>query len=270
MNFPSRFFEVLALSGYFLASLIALASQLSPRAGRQRQALGISMTAFVLHSLLLSALLMQSLGGERLVVDLKMVFLALGWGLYALTTLLTGWRRQRLQALQASAYPLCALIFLIAVMQPEDAAFTATGGAHQVWFAAHLIGLIGGVTLLGAAAIFSVLYLLEDRRLRAPAAQPPGALPPLETSDRLGNRSTQWGFAALSLGIFAGLTLQRESAPARPLLDFVTITTLLLWGLTLLALLARVSSSLSGRRSAWLHLAAALLAVLTLGFLKWH
>ncbi len=268
MNFPSRFFEVLALAGYFLASLIALASQLSPRPGRQRQALGISMTAFVLHSLLLAALVMQVMDGAA--VQLKMVFLALGWGLYALTTLLTGWRKQRLQALQASAYPLCALIFLIAVMQPEDAAFTATGGAHRIWFAAHLIGLISGVALLGAAAIFSVLYLLEDRRLKAAAADSPGGLPPLETSDRLSNRNTQWGFAALSLGIFAGLTLQRESAGGRPMLDFVTVTTLLLWGLTLLALLARVSSSLSGRRSAWLHLAAALLAVLTLGFLKWH
>ena len=86
---PIRYFEMLALAGYFLASLLALAAQLNPKAARPRHALALSLTAFILHGM---ALLFPALSGR---FDLKMVFLGIGWALYAASTAAGLMRRDR-------------------------------------------------------------------------------------------------------------------------------------------------------------------------------
>ncbi len=261
---PTRLFEMLALAGYFLASLLALAAQLNPRAARERHAVALSLTAFVLHTL---ALALPALSGR---FDLKIVFLAVGWGVYLVTGVAGSLRRARLGALQAVSYPLCALIFAAAVMQPEQADFASYTGLAQRWFLAHVVALVSGIVLCAAAALYSALYLLEDRRLRAHGATAGGTLPALETADRLAIRFLGAGFAALSFGIFAGIALLRDPQEAHPPGDLVIGVTLALWALSLLVILARAAGALSGRRSAWLQLLAALLAALAVGALRAH
>ena len=273
---------MLALAGYFAASLLAVATQLGPGPARQRPALALALTAFVLHTM---ALLLLLVGELRF--DLRLIFMLIGWGLFALTAVLGGLRRNRLGALQAAAYPICTLIFLVAVMQPEGESFKAGAarGLEHWWCFEHLLALLSGVILCGAAALYSILYLMEDRRLRAHGAVSAfrsadnvslgrvaagGKLPPLETSDRLAIRCLGSGFAALSFGIFAGLTLLKFSDKTRPPFDLVSGVTLALWALVLVIILARALGGLSGRRSAWLQLIAALLAALAVGFLSLH
>jgi ABC-type uncharacterized transport system permease subunit len=267
MDTPLRFFSMLALAGYFAASLLAVAAQLGPGPTRQRPALALALTAFVLHTLVL---LLLCVGEIRF--DLRLIFLLISWGLFALTAVLGGVRRNRLGALQAAAYPICTLIFLVAVMQPEGEIFKAAAakGLGYWWFLAHLMALLPGVVLCAAAALYSILYLLEDRRLRTVGAAAGGSLPSLETSDRLAIRCLGSGFAALSFGIFAGLTLLKFSEEKRPPIDLVSGVTLALWALVLVIILARALGGLSGRRSAWLQLAAALLAALSVGLLSLH
>jgi len=199
-----------------------------------------------------------------------MVFLGIGWALYAASTAAGLMRRDRLGPLQAASYPLCALVFLAAVLQPDGDGFRISEAGHKAWFASHLATLGLGMVLAVVGAIYSVLYLLEDSRLRGNAAISGGALPPLETSDRVAIRLLGSGMALLSFGIFAGLVLLKSADDARPPGDPVIVVTLGLWGLALVILLARAAGALSGRRSAWLQILAALLAACAVGALGLH
>ena len=70
METPLRIFSMLALAGYFAASLLAVAAQLGPGPARRRPALALALTAFVLHSMVL---MMLCVGELRF--DLRLIFL---------------------------------------------------------------------------------------------------------------------------------------------------------------------------------------------------
>lgn len=116
------------------------------------------------------------------------------------------------------------------------------------WVLAMHAGLIlAGFACFTVAAGGSLVYLLEERRLkRRDAGLLRLRLPSLEALDRLASRVVLVGLALLSVGIVTGLT-QLESGDY----DATMTATVAVWVLYTVALVLRREAGLRGRRYAW-------------------
>lgn len=112
--------------------------------------------------------------------------------------------------------------------------------------AVHAVAILAAFACFTVASAASLLYLLEERRLkRRDAGVLRLRLPPLEALERVAARVALAGLALLSLGIVAGLTqIERGDVDATMT---VTIAVLVLYGLVLVA---RREAGLTGRRFA--------------------
>jgi hypothetical protein len=81
---------------------------------------------------------------------------------------------------------------------------------HSIWLPVHVSLAIFGDALLALACSASVLYLVQDRRLKAHRVRGLHPhLPSLETLDRLSHRSVVWGLVLLTLAILTGIVWAR-------------------------------------------------------------
>ncbi len=131
------------------------------------------------------------------------------------------------------------------------------------WVFAHIATIFTGYAALFLSFGASILYLLEERGLKA---KHPGGilarLPALETSDDIGYKSLLLGFPFMTLGLAAGSVLAEAKFGARYFLDPKVLLSLLMWGVYIVLLYTRWSSGWRGRRAAYLATFAFLAAVM--------
>ncbi|HEV2135269.1 MAG TPA: cytochrome c biogenesis protein CcsA [Terracidiphilus sp.] len=157
------------------------------------------------------------------------------------------------------ALPASFFLVLIPALGPGGYAFPSSG-VRTSWLIAHIAALMVAYVALGFSVLASVLYLVQERRLKTklkPGQQsgwfPLDWLPPLDTLERIAHATLEFGFPCMTVGLILGAVLVQEtSLGAAYFLDPKVIAAFLSWGVYVLLLLVRRSAGLRGRKAAYL------------------
>jgi len=135
----------------------------------------------------------------------------------------------------------------------------------SAWLPVHVVLSFLGAAVFALAFSASLLYLLQERRLKAHRGR--GALrflPSLETLDRLNYACLVWGLILLTLGILSGIvwahTAWRGFWSSDPKLVFSLVT----WGIYVVLLQGRMTAGWRGRWAATLTIAGFAVIVVSL------
>jgi cytochrome c-type biogenesis protein CcsB len=237
---------------------------------------GAAALYFVATVVALSAIASQRALPERLLRWATAGYLAVAnfgetlsfLGLAVVAAFLVIQRRLRVLALSAVVVPLAFGLTLAATalkggVQPLPPVL------HSVWLPVHVGLAILGDALLALAGSASVLYLVQDRRLKAHRVRGlEPHLPSLETLDRLSHRSVVWGLVLLTLAILTGIVWAHE-AWGEPrsqtwVLDPKLWCTIGAWAVYVVLLQGRMAAGWRGRFAAQLTIAGFTVIVLSL------
>ncbi len=154
------------------------------------------------------------------------------------------------------ALPATFLLVLIPSLGADRYHFPSPG-VRTSWLVAHIVALMLAYAALAFSLLASMLYLLEERRIKTKARPRPGKnpldwLPPLETLERIAHATLEFGFPCMTIGLVIGVILVQETdLGAKYFLDPKVIASFLSWGFYVLLLLVRRSAGLRGRKAAY-------------------
>jgi cytochrome c-type biogenesis protein CcsB len=249
---------------YFIATVVALSAIASQRALPERLlrwvlcgGIGLHVASFVSRSATAGYLAVANFGETLSFLGLALV-----------AAFLVIQRRLRVLALSAVVVPLAFGLTLAATglkggVQPLPPVL------QSVWLPVHVGLAILGDALLALAGSASVLYLVQDRRLKAHRVRGiEPHLPSLETLDRLSHRSVVWGLVLLTLAILTGIVWAHE-AWGEPrsqtwVLDPKLWFTIGAWAVYVVLLQGRMAAGWRGRFAAQLTIAGFTVIVLSL------
>ncbi|MEO8602201.1 MAG: cytochrome c biogenesis protein [bacterium] len=139
---------------------------------------------------------------------------------------------------------------------------------RTAWLPAHVAPAFLGFAIFAIASGLSLVYLVQERQLKAKRRSRLRRMPSLETLDELNYRCVAWGFALLTLGIVTGALLAKSTWGAFWSWEPVQVLSVLAWLLYAVLLQAR-TLGWRGRRAAALTLvgfALLMVSVLSLNF----
>jgi len=131
------------------------------------------------------------------------------------------------------------------------------------WLFAHIAMIFTGYAALFLSFAASLLYLLQERRLKS--KKPVGIrlrLPALEVIDEIGYRSLLLGFPFMTLGLVAGTIVAQATYGRVDLLDPKIFLSLLMWVVYMVMVFTRWNAGWRGRRAAYLATGAVVAAVI--------
>jgi len=161
------------------------------------------------------------------------------------------------------ALPVTFFMVLIPSLGPDRYTFPSEG-VRVSWLVAHIAALMLAYVALGFSLLASILYLVQERRLKAkPKARfaaaeesrwaPLDWLPPLDTLERISEAMLEFGFPCMTVGLVIGAVLVQEtSLGAAYFLDPKIVAAFVSWAIYVLLLLVRRTAGLRGRKAAYL------------------
>ncbi len=169
--------------------------------------------------------------------------------LIALGFLLAYWR-YRVSSLSVFAFPLVFIMTLAAAMT-RPAGPPLTPLLEQRWVPLHISLSLSGYAALILSFLAGVMYLIQERELKH--KQPRAfyyRLPPLDTTDRLGQLALLVGFPLITLGLILGMINASASWGDGWLGDPKVMLSFVLWVIYLLLVYSRVGVGWRGRKAA--------------------
>jgi ABC-type uncharacterized transport system permease subunit len=160
------------------------------------------------------------------------------------------------------ALPATFFLILIPSLGPDRYVFPSQG-VRLSWLVAHIAALLLAYVALGFSLLASVLYLVEERRLKAkpmPRTLTSGGtrwarldwLPPLDTLERISEAMLEFGFPCMTVGLVIGSVLAQETTLGGAyFLDPKIIAAFISWAIYVLLLLVRRTAGLRGRKAAY-------------------
>ena len=164
-------------------------------------------------------------------------------------------------ALSLGVFALPITFFLIFVPALGIAGYTfPSEGVRTSWLVAHIAALLAAYAALGFSLLASILYLVQERRLKAKltTAQkrswvPLDWLPPLDTLERIAHGTLLFGFPCMTVGLVIGSVLVQETPlGASYFLDPKVLASFAMWLVYVLLLFVRRIAGLRGRKAAYL------------------
>jgi ABC-type uncharacterized transport system permease subunit len=148
--------------------------------------------------------------------------------------------------------PIAALLTLVPAFKPghETIAypFIRTG-----WLMLHVTLLLIAYAALFLSFIASVLYLIQERRLKQKSAAPRRSfLPPLETIDQIALKSLLFGLPCMTAGLLIGSVVALDTIGPSFFADPKVLLSLAMWIAYMLMIFIRRHSGLRGRRAVYL------------------
>jgi ABC-type uncharacterized transport system permease subunit len=216
-----------------------------------------------------SAVEMLALAHRLVPVGMREVQSLLGMAVAAVFFLL--WWFYDAISLGLFALPVTFFMVLVPALGADRYVFPSQG-VRVSWLIAHIAALLLAYVALGFSLLASILYLLQERRIKSkPKARvlagedsrwaPFDWLPPLDTLERLSEAMLEFGFPCMTVGLVIGVVLAQEtSLGAAYFLDPKIIAAFVSWAIYVLLLLVRRAAGLRGRRAA--YLAGAVFAVM--------
>jgi ABC-type uncharacterized transport system permease subunit len=158
--------------------------------------------------------------------------------------------------------PIAFFLVLVPALGPDHYTFPSQG-VRVSWLIAHITALLLAYVALGFSLLASVLYLVQERRLKAkPKARFLTSedswwatfdwLPPLDTLERLSEAMLEFGFPCMTVGLVIGAVLAQDTYGATYFLDPKIIAAFVSWAIYVLLLLVRRAAGLRGRKAAYL------------------
>jgi cytochrome c-type biogenesis protein CcsB len=186
------------------------------------------------------------------------------FGLLLVALFLLVQMRRPLVALGAVVSPLAFGLALAA-----DAVFRGVRPLPPVldsaWFPVHVVLSFLGDAVFALAFSASLLYLLQERRLKAHRGR--GVLrflPSLETLDRVNYGCLVWGLILLTLGIASGIVWAHTAWGGFWSSDPKLVFSLVTWGIYVILLQGRMTAGWRGRWAATLTIAGFAVIVISL------
>ena len=238
---------------YGAASVCALPAVLWGRVRSRRLCIAQAVAAVVFQIVAFAA---AGLHTPRSIHDVQA-----GLGLLVAGAFLAIAARYRTVSFGLFALPLAFLLLMPSALGPDRYTFSSPlvrGG----WVAVHIAALLAADTALVFSLLASLLYFLQERRLKR--KQAPGFfawLPPLEVMDRIAQTTLVVGFGCMTLGLFAGSLIAQEMVGATYFEDPKVVLSFAMWMVYVLILLFRQSKGLRGRQAVYVSSIAFLLVL---------
>jgi len=155
------------------------------------------------------------------------------------------------------------VFFLTFVAATGQQPFVLTSpGMRAGWLIAHIAFIFTGYAALFFSFGASLLYLLQERRLKTKKASSLiSFLPALEVIDQIGYRSLLLGFPFMTLGLLTGSIVAISTYGRVDFLDPKILLSLLMWAVYMIMVFTRWNSGWRGRRAAFLATFAFVAAV---------
>lgn len=160
--------------------------------------------------------------------------------------------RYKTVALGIFVLPIAFLLSVLAAFRPgqEQLLPLRTG-----WIFLHIALLLAAYTALFVSLVASLLYLIQERRLKS--KQPSLAdrmtwLPPLETTDQIALKSLLFGLPCMTGGLLIGSLVAQETIGASYFLDPKILLAFAMWLAYCSMIFIRRHSGLRGRRAVYL------------------
>ncbi len=163
------------------------------------------------------------------------------------------------------ALPATFFLVFIPALGPDTYRFPSEG-VRTSWLVAHIIALLLAYVALCFSLLASVLYLVQERRIKTKPRPMPSRnsrwaplewLPPLDTLERIALATLEFGFPCMTVGLVIGSVLAQETAlGAAYFRDPKVIASFAMWAVYVALLLVRRSAGLRGRRAAYVSGAA--------------
>ena len=149
-------------------------------------------------------------------------------------------------------FPVVFFLTFVAAIDQQPVLLTALV-SHEGWLVAHIILIFTGYAALVLSFGASLLYLLQERRLKS--KKPTSLisfLPALEVIDQIGYRSLLLGFPFMTLGLLTGSVLAILVYGHVNFFDPKFSLSILTWAVYMVMVFTRWSSGWRGRRAAFL------------------
>ena len=148
--------------------------------------------------------------------------------------------------------PVAVLFAIVPAFRPGSESltypFVRTG-----WLLLHIALLLMAYATLFLSLIASLLYLIQERRLKQKRAESRrGWLPPLETLDQVGLNALRFGLPCMTAGLLIGSVLALQTIGLAFLADPKVLLSFAMWIAYILMIFIRTRSGLRGRRAVYL------------------
>jgi len=234
-----------ALGCYFISLIYAFValtrtSDLFSRVAFHAASLGMVFHFVSLVELFLSGQIVWASvhNGESLLAFLSMTFFMVIYAIYHTTS--PG----------VVVFPVVFFLTFVAAVGEQPVLLTQYV-SHKGWLVAHIILIFTGYAALVLSFGASLLYLVQERRLKAKKSSSMiSFLPALEVIDQIGYRSLLLGFPFMTLGLLTGTVVAVTTYGRMDFLDPKILLSVLMWAVYMLMVFTRWNSGWRGRRAA--------------------
>jgi ABC-type uncharacterized transport system permease subunit len=158
-------------------------------------------------------------------------------------------------------FPLVFLLTFVGATGEQPILLTSPG-IRKGWLFAHIAMIFMGYAALFLSFATSVLYLIQERSLKAKKGSGMfSRLPALDVIDEIGYRSLLLGFPFMTLGLLAGTVIAQSAYGRVNFFDPKILLSILMWAVYLVMLYTRWNAGWRGRRAAYLAAGAFAAAV---------
>jgi ABC-type uncharacterized transport system permease subunit len=249
-----------ALTAYIVGAISAVGSFFGRREALVRFTLLLTQAGWVCHTL---AIIARGMELRRIpILSLAEVVSVVIWG----AVLFELWveRRYDIRVLSAFVLPVVLALGLALPTGLRHLAFEPQ--VQSRWVVFHIALLLVGLAALVLNFGGALMYLLQDRQLKA---KRPGALyyrlPALETLDRLTFTTLTVAFPFLTVGLALGVFSAGRAWSSVLVFDPVALFSVLMWLVYAATLAGRAVGHWRGRRAAYFAIAGFCALLLTLG-----
>ena len=229
---------------YGIAALAVMPTELFDRPRWRHLAIPATILAFLFHFVAFAEML--NAAHHTLPVDSHETQSLLA--LLLVATFLTIYARYRTVALGIFVLPVAILLTWAPAFRPGQETILL---AHSGWIFLHIVLLLTAYAALFLSLIASLLYLVQERRLKAklPSLR---SLPPLETTDQIGLKTLLFGFPCMTAGLLIGSALAVQTIGPSYFLDPKILLAFAMWVAYIGMIYIRRHSGLRGRRAVYL------------------
>ena len=242
----------LAVFLYGIAALAVLPAALYDRPRWRHIALPAALAGAFFHFVSLTETLYAA--HRALPVDTHETLSLLGLILSVAFLLLAA--RYKTVAFGIFLLPIAVLLTIVPAFHPghETIAYPAI---RTGWLMLHIALLLIAYAALFLSLIASVLYLVQERRLKQkrtarPLSRFAAWLPPLETLDQIALNSLRFGLPCMTTGLLIGSVLALETTGPAFFADPKVLLSVAMWVAYVLMIFIRRHSGLRGRRAVYL------------------
>jgi ABC-type uncharacterized transport system permease subunit len=152
-------------------------------------------------------------------------------------------------------FPLVFLLTFLGALPGRPIIWTPS--TKQGWLIAHISLILAGYAALVLSFSASLIYLIQERALKAKLSR----LPALQVTDEIGFRSLLIGFPFMTAGLVAGMIIAQADFGRVDFRDPKILFSLLTWAVYLVLLFTRWTAGWRGRRAAYLAAGAFAMAI---------